>query len=59
MLWGEATIQRGLLLHTMLYFGEVSIRGGLLNKGAVYLRKYGKPALFVHPKCWNNMEWKV
>ena len=31
----------GLRLYIRLYFGEATIGGGLLNKGGVYLRKYG------------------
>ena len=38
---GQASIQGGLLLYIMLYFGEATIQGGLLNKGGDYLRKYG------------------
>ena len=40
---GEATIRGGggLLLHIMLYFGRGYYSRGLLNKGGVYLRKYG------------------
>ena len=40
---GEGYYLKWLLLHIMLYFKEATctIRGGLLNKGAIYLRKYG------------------
>ena len=37
---GRGSYSRGLLLHIMLYLGEATIRGVLLNKGGVCSRKY-------------------
>ena len=34
MLWERLLLERGLLLHIVLYFEESTIQEGLLNKGA-------------------------